>query len=332
MDVCKDFCALIGNTPLVRLNRASEATGCEILGKAEFLNPGQSVKDRAALFMVLDAEKRGTLRPGGLIVESGEPREVMHFCLLSGFGANGINAYLAFETLSEMHRQGELPEDMEGTRIVDNYIAAIKKGILKTMSKMGISTLRSYMGAQLFEAIGLNHELVDKYFVGVASRIGGIGLGELAEEALGRHKAAFAAQRLGALEMDFGGEYSWRHDGEAHLWNPTTVSLLHQAVISNDGEKYAAYSEAVNDQSQKMCTLRGLFEFVEGEPVDISEVTPAEEIVKRFCTGAMSHGSISKEAHECMAIAMNRIGAMSNTGEGGEEESRYTPEPSGDSK
>ncbi|MCD6394937.1 MAG: glutamate synthase large subunit, partial [Planctomycetes bacterium] len=275
---------------------------------------------------------RGLRSQAGLIIESGEPREVMHFCLLSGFGANGVNPYLAFESLNDLHRKGYLPQEMDPTRITDNYIAAIKKGILKTMSKMGISTLRSYQGAQLFEAIGLNRELVDRYLVGVASRIGGIGLGELAEEAIVRHKAAFAERAPGALEMDFGGEYSWRHDGEAHLWNPTTVSLLQHAVISNDGEKYAAYSEAVNDQSQKMCTLRGLFEFVEGEAVDISEVTPAEEIVKRFCTGAMSHGSISKEAHECMAIAMNRIGAMSNTGEGGEEESRYTPEPNGDSK
>jgi len=275
---------------------------------------------------------RGLRSQAGLIIESGEPREVMHFCLLSGFGANGVNPYLAFESLGDLHRKGSLPEEMDPMRLADNYIAAIKKGILKTMSKMGISTLRSYQGAQLFEAIGLNRRLVDRYFVGVASRIGGIGLSELAEEVLRRHKDAFAQRPPGSLELDFGGEYSWRHDGEAHLWNPTTVSLLQHAVMFNDAEKYAAYSEAVNDQSKKLCTLRGLFEFVPGRPVDISEVTPAEEIVKRFCTGAMSHGSISKEAHECMAIAMNRIGAMSNTGEGGEEESRYTPEPNGDSK
>lgn len=275
---------------------------------------------------------RGLRSEAGLIVESGEPKEVMHFCLLSGFGANAINPYMAFESLDELNRQGFLPDGIEPTQITDNYIAAIKKGILKTMSKMGISTLRSYQPAQLFEAIGLNSDLVDKYFTGVSSRIGGIGLAEVAFEVLSRHKAAFEQRPLGSLAIDFGGEYSYREDGEEHLWNPTTVSLLQHAVISNDASKYAAYSKAVNDQSRKICTLRGLFEFVEGEPVDISEVTPADEIVKRFCTGAMSHGSISKEAHECMAIAMNRIGAMSNTGEGGEDPSRYTPEANGDSK
>ena len=275
---------------------------------------------------------RGLRSQAGLIIESGEPREVMHFCLLSGFGANGINPYLAFESLEDLHGKGYLPEIADATRMTDNYIAAVKKGMLKTMSKMGISTLRSYQGAQLFEAIGLNRSLVDTYFTGTASRIGGIGLAELAEETLRRHRVAFAPRPMGSLEVDFGGEYSFRRDGEAHLWNPTTVSLLQHAVIGNDARTYAAYARAVNDQSRALCTLRGLFEFVPGDPVPVAEVTPAAEIVKRFCTGAMSHGSISAEAHECIAIAMNRIGGMSNTGEGGEDPARYVPEANGDSK
>ena len=268
----------------------------------------------------------------GLIVESGEPKEVMHFCLLCGFGADAINPYMAFESLNELYHQDELPEKLEPTQIADNYIAAVKKGILKTMSKMGISTLRSYRGAQLFEAIGLGRDVIEKYFTGTSSRIGGIGLKEISHEAIVRHKAAFAERQAGVPELDFGGDYHFRYCGEEHLWNPTTVSRLQHAVVNEDRQAYDEYSEAVNNQSRKRCTLRGLFEFVEGTPVPIEEVEPASEIVKRFCTGAMSHGSISKEAHECMAIAMNRLGGMSNTGEGGEDPSRYTPEANGDSK
>jgi glutamate synthase domain-containing protein 2/glutamate synthase domain-containing protein 1/glutamate synthase domain-containing protein 3 len=275
---------------------------------------------------------RGLRGQAGLIVESGEPREVMHFCLLCGYGANAINPYLVFESLDELHRQDELPPKMEPIQIADNYIAAVKKGILKTMSKMGISTLRSYAGAQLFEAIGLNRSVVDEYFTGTSSRIGGIRLEEIAAETLTRHKAAFEQRPFGTLELDFGGEYHFRHGGEQHLWNPTTVSRLQHAVKYNDSNAYADYAKAANDQSQKLCTLRGLFEFVPGDSTPIDEVEPATEIVKRFCTGAMSHGSISKEAHECLAIAMNRVGAMSNTGEGGEDPSRYLPGPNGDSK
>jgi glutamate synthase domain-containing protein 2/glutamate synthase domain-containing protein 3 len=275
---------------------------------------------------------RGLRGEAGLIVESGEPREVMHFCLLCGYGANAINPYLAFESLDQLHRQGELPADMEPTQIADNYIAAIKKGILKTMSKMGISTLRSYTGAQLFEAVGLNRTFVDEYFTGTSSRVGGIGLEEVAYEALARHRSVFKHRPAGALELEFGGEYHFRHNGEGHLWNPTTVSRLQHAVTNNDPNAYADYARAVNDQSRKLYTLRGLFEFTTGESVPIEEVEPAGEIVRRFCTGAMSHGSISKETHECLAIAMNRLGAMSNTGEGGEDPSRYTPEKNGDSK
>jgi len=275
---------------------------------------------------------RGLRGEAGLIVESGEPREVMHFCLLCGYGANAINPYLAFESLDELHRQDELPAKMEPVQIADNYIAAIKKGILKTMSKMGISTLRSYHGAQLFEAIGLGSSFVDEYFTGTTSRIGGIGLKEIAQEALARHESAFGERPNGSLELDFGGEYHFRHTGEEHLWNPTTVSRLQHAVTNDDATAYADYAKAVNDQSQKLCTLRGLFDFNDSEAIDIEDVEPAGEIVKRFCTGAMSHGSISKEAHECMAIAMNRLGGMSNTGEGGEDPSRYKVDRNGDSK
>jgi glutamate synthase (NADPH) large chain len=275
---------------------------------------------------------RGLRGEVGLIIESGEPREVMHFCLLCGFGANAVNPYLAFETLNYLHHEAELPADMEPSQIADNYLAAIKKGILKTMSKMGISTLRSYTGAQLFEAIGLNRSLVDEYFTGTSSRVGGIGLAEVAQEASARHKAAYQQRPLGTLDLDFGGEYHFRHSGEGHLWNPTTVARLQHAVKYDDQKAYDDYANAVNQQARKLYTLRGLFEFVDGKAIPVEQVEPAGEIVKRFCTGAMSHGSISKETHECIAVAMNRIGAMSNTGEGGEDPSRYTPETNGDSK
>jgi len=275
---------------------------------------------------------RGLRGEVGLIVESAEPRETMHFCLLCGFGANAINPYLTFETLDQLQRQGELPKDMEPSQIADNYIAAVKKGILKTISKMGISTLRSYTGAQLFEAIGLNRSFVDEYFTGTSSRIGGIGLEQIAREILTRHHAAFQQRVTTLEELEFGGEYHFRSNAEQHLWNPTTVSQLHQAVQFNNPQAYDRYAAAVNDQAEKIYTLRGLFEFTEATSISLDQVEPADEIVKRFCTGAMSQGSISKEAHECLAVAMNRIGAMSNTGEGGEDPSRYTDEPNGDSK
>ncbi len=276
--------------------------------------------------------ERGLRAEAGLIVETGEAREVMHFCLLCGFGANGINPYLAFEAMTHMQREGELPAEMEHEQIADNYIAAVKKGILKTMSKMGISTLRSYCGAQLFEAIGLSREVVDKYFTGVSSRIEGIGLEQIARDALRRHDSAWQLRPTDLMDLDFGGEYHYRKEGEHHLWNPTTVSRLQHAVVNNDATAYEEFSRAVNEQARRLGTLRGLFEFIPGEPVPPEEVEPASEILKRFCTGAMSHGSISKEAHECMAVAMNRIGGMSNTGEGGEDPARYRLEANGDSK
>ncbi len=268
----------------------------------------------------------------GLILETGEAREVMHFCLLCGYGANAVNPYLVFETLTYMRQEGQLPEEMEPEQIADNYIAAVKKGILKTMSKMGISTLRSYFNAQLFECIGLNKDVVNRYFTGTSSRIGGIGLDTVARDILLRHQNACRPRTSGMLDLDYGGEYHYREDGERHLWNPLTVSKLQHAVVNEDAVSYEQFARAVNEQAAHLCTLRGLFEFKPADPVPLEEVEPASEIVKRFCTGAMSHGSISKEAHECMAIAMNRLGAMSNTGEGGEDPARYTPEPNGDSK
>ena len=266
----------------------------------------------------------------GIVVESGEPREVMHFCLLCGYGAKAINPYLALEAVQKLHAEGELGE-VELTQLFDQYITAVKKGILKTMSKMGISTLRSYHSAQQFEAVGLDHSVVEHYFAGTASRIEGANLEVIAREALARHEAAFGAHKPGSLELEFGGEYQYRADGENHLWNPTTISRLQHAVLNNDPQAYAEYAQAINDQSQRLCTLRGLFEFVPGTPIAIEEVEPASAIVKRFYTGAMSHGSISKEAHETLAIAMNRLGGMSNTGEGGEDPARYLPSADGDS-
>jgi glutamate synthase (NADPH/NADH) large chain len=276
--------------------------------------------------------EKGLRGEAGLIIETGEARQVQHFCLLCGYGANGVNPYIIFEVLNQMQQQGELPLNMESFQIADNYIAAIKKGILKTMSKMGISTLRSYFNAQLFEAVGISREVIDRYFTGTSSRIGGIGLSQIAQDILTRHKEAFASRPLGSLDMDFGGEYSYRNDGERHLWTPLTVSRLQHAAVYNDAKAYDDFAKAINEQARSLCTLRGLFEFRESTPVPLEEVEPASEIVKRFCTGAMSHGSISKEAHECMAVAMNRLGAMSNTGEGGEDPERYTPEANGDSR
>ncbi|HPP55559.1 MAG TPA: glutamate synthase large subunit [Anaerohalosphaeraceae bacterium] len=267
--------------------------------------------------------ERGLRGEAGLIVETGEAREVMHFCLLCGYGANAVNPYLVFETLTFLQQNGDLPADMEPEQIADNYIAAVKKGILKTMSKMGISTLRSYFNAQLFECLGLNRDVVDRYFTGTSSRIGGIGLEEIAQDILRRMEEACKSRPAGSLELDYGGQYHYRRDGEYHLWNPATVAKLQHAVMLNDWKVYEEFARLVNEQSRKLGTLRGLFEFREAQPVPLDEVEPAESIVRRFCTGAMSHGSISKEAHECIAAAMNGLGAMSNTGEGGEDPVRF---------
>jgi glutamate synthase domain-containing protein 2/glutamate synthase domain-containing protein 1 len=276
--------------------------------------------------------EKGLRGEAGLILETGEAREVQHFCLLCGFGANAINPYLVFEALYDLQKQKYLPREMEASQIASNYIAAVKKGILKTMSKMGISTLRSYFNAQLFEAIGINKDLIDRYFAGTSSRIGGIDLEQISADVQKRHHAAYGPRKPGSLELDFGGDYMYRLDGEKHLWNPTTISRMQHAVYYNDPKAYDDFSKAVNNQDEALGTLRGLFKFKESHAIPLEDVEPASEIIKRFCTGAMSHGSISKEAHECMAVAMNRIGGMSNTGEGGEDPARYTLEANGDSK
>jgi glutamate synthase (ferredoxin) len=276
--------------------------------------------------------REGTRTKVSLVLESGEPREVHHFALLIGYGAGAINPYLAFETLDDMIRQGNL-NGMAHDKAVRNYIKAINKGVLKVMSKMGISTAQSYCGAQIFEAIGLNQDVIDKYFTRTASRVSGVGLDVIAAETQARHRRAFADRPVNGHTLDAGGQYQYRRDGEYHLFNPETVHKLQYACRTGNYQAFKEYSTLVNDQSRRLCTLRGLMELKPaGQPIPIDEVEPVEEIMKRFKSGAMSYGSISQEAHETLAIAMNRIGGKSNTGEGGEDPARYVPEPNGDSK
>jgi len=268
-----------------------------------------------------------------LIVESGEPREVMHFALLIGYGASAINPYLAFEALEDLSRQGCFPASIGAEVASKNFIKAINKGLLKTFSKMGISTLQSYRGAQVFEAIGLNKELVQKYFVGTTSQIEGVGLDVLAHEAIAKHEHAFRPATESDLDLSCGGTYQFRVDGEYHLLNPQTISKLQHAVRQSSFKTFQEYTDLIDEQSSNLATLRSLMKIKNAEKrVALEEVEPASEIVKRFTTGAMSFGSISKEAHETLAIAMNRIGGKSNTGEGGEDEERFRPDPNGDSR
>ena len=265
-----------------------------------------------------------------LIVETGEARECHHMALLVGYGAAVVNPYLAFETIEELLAGGEL-QDVDRAQAVGNYIKACTKGVLKVMSKMGISTLQSYRGAQIFEAVGLDKSFVDRCFTWTASRIGGIGIDTVAEEVVRRHAKAFAERGREDDELDSGGEYQWRRDGEYHLFNPETVFKLQHASRSNQTAVYREYAELVNDQSRQRATLRGLLELKPAaEAIPIEEVEPAAAIFKRFSTGAMSYGSISAEAHETLAIAMNRLGGKSNTGEGGEDPARFTPDENGD--
>jgi len=266
-----------------------------------------------------------------LITESGEPREVMHFALLSGYGASAINPYLALESVENLAWRGELGEAITPDLAVKHFLKAIKKGLLKTFLKMGISTLQSYQGAQVFEAIGLNKELVETYFCGTTSRIEGIGLSVLANEALLKHEYAFRPLTDFETELTVGGNYHQRVNGEYHLLNPLTISKLQHAVRQDSFKTFQEYTELIDKQSAQLCTLRGLMKLKKSAaPVPLEDVEPAKEIVKRFTTGAMSFGSISKEAHETLAIAMNRIGGKSNTGEGGEDEGRFKPDPNGD--
>jgi len=259
----------------------------------------------------------------GLTLETGEAREVSHFALLIGYGAASINPYLAFETLVDMVREGYLPESIDEATAEMKYLKAINKGLLKIASKMGISTIQSYCGAQIFEAIGLHHEVVDRYFTGTASRIGGIGLEQIAEESLLRHDLAYRGGEDPVRRLDAGGEYHYRVQGEYHHWNPETIYTLQHAIRENRYETFKTFSRLCEDETARRTTLRGLLNFREASPVPLEEVEPASEIVKRFATGAMSFGSISKEAHETLAIAMNRIGGRSNTGEGGEDPERF---------
>ena len=271
-----------------------------------------------------------------LVLESGDAREVHHVALLIGYGAGAVNPYLAFETLDDMIQQRVI-EDLTHERAVSNYVKALNKGILKVMSKMGISTLQSYCGAQIFEAVGLDGAFVDRYFTWTASRIGGADINVIASEARQRHQLAFPTRSAAPAELETGGEYKWRRDGEMHLFNPETVYKLQHATRTGQYRIYKEYTALVNDQSRRLGTLRGLLELKgEKDPrsraIPIEEVEPAEEILKRFATGAMSYGSISQEAHETIAIAMNRLGGKSNTGEGGEDPARYRPDPNGDSR
>jgi glutamate synthase domain-containing protein 2/glutamate synthase domain-containing protein 1/glutamate synthase domain-containing protein 3 len=309
----------------------------------------------------------GTRLRAGIIIESGEPREIHHFATLIGYGASAINPYLMLETLDAMVLEGRIVRAtgngaeaaIDEVQAAQNVVKAIGKGLLKTISKMGISTIQSYRGAQIFEAVGLERKLIDKYFTGTASRIGGVGVEVLALEALERHARAYPAGGPGLDPLlPVGGVYAWRRDGEHHMWNPETIALIQHAVrgvngdvgaaLKGDGgahqavrespafEKYREYARAVNEDAARRATLRGLLEIgsADGEPggqaIPLEEVEPASEIVKRFCTGAMSLGSISREAHETLAIAMNRLGGRSNTGEGGEDPSRFTPDANGD--
>ena len=276
--------------------------------------------------------RRGKRTRAGLVVESGEPREVHHFCLLLGYGANAINPYMVYESLTDMIREGMLI-DADAEKCLDNYNKAVVKGVVKVMSKMGISTFKSYRGAQIFEAIGIRQSVIDRYFTWTDSQVEGVGLEAIAHEARMRHRQAFPEIPVDGGTLDVGGEYQWRQGGEYHLFNPKTVHLLQKAVRDNDYEVYKTYAELIDNQTRKMATLRGLLEFRDAaEPVPIEEVEPVEEITRRFKSGAMSYGSISKEAHETLAIAMNRIGGKSNTGEGGEDPERYVLDSNGDSR
>ncbi len=265
----------------------------------------------------------------GLVVETGEAREVMHFCLLIGYGAAAVNPYTAFETLDDLVARGVVTEVSadDGRK---NFAKAIEKGMLKTMSKIGISTLHSYRNAQIFEAVGIGHEVMDACFTGTASRIGGIGFAEIARETLLRHAMAWPDSPARGIELDTGGNYRWRRRGEFHQWNPVTIAKLQHSVKLDDGATYDEFAEEVNNRNRTLATPRGLLKFKKGTPVPLDEVEPAAEIVKRFCTGAMSFGSISREAHENLAIAMNRLGGRSNTGEGGEDPKRFERDPNGD--
>jgi glutamate synthase (NADPH/NADH) large chain len=276
--------------------------------------------------------RKGMRGEVGIIVEAGDVWEVHHFACLIGFGATAINPYLALSSIRDMKETAKLQTDLTEDQLKKNYVKAINDGLLKVFSKMGISTLQSYQGAQIFEILGLNKDVVEKYFTGTTSRIEGMGLDEIAKEALAKHFFAFSKKDIPVDRLPVGGLYQWKRKGEFHLFNPQTIHLLQHSTKMNDYATFKKYSKLVNDQGEKACTLRSLLQFKKNRPsISIDEVEPAENIYKRFATGAMSFGSISWEAHTTLAIAMNRLGGKSNTGEGGEDEKRYEPLPNGDS-
>ena len=320
--------------------RAEESVrnGCNII----ILSDRKASADRIPIPVLLACAavhhhliRKGLRTSVGLVLETGEPREVHHFACLAGYGAEAINPYLAFESLTAM--KGDLPgKPSDDKEIVKKYIKAIGKGLLKVMSKMGISTYQSYCGAQIFDAVGLKQDFVDLYFTGTHTRIEGVGLAEIAQETVRRHRDAFSDAPIYRTMLDVGGEYAVRVRGEDHVWTAETVSQLQHAVRGNSQDHYRAFAKIINDQSERLLTIRGLFRIKSAEedhrkPVPLDDVEPAKNIVRRFSTGAMSFGSISREAHTTLAIAMNRIGGKSNTGEGGEESDRFKPLPNGDS-
>ncbi len=322
IEVCKQAHAAIeaGNTFIILSDR----------GVTDKLAPIPALLATSAVHHYLT--RNGDRTRVGLVIETAEPREVHHFALLVGYGAGAINPYLAFESIGGLIGEGVVPV-MEYDVAVKNFIKAVNKGLNKTMSKMGISTVQSYRGAQIFEAIGLNKDFIDNYFCWTASRIGGIGLDMVAKEAQLRHHAAFPERKVKAKDLEWGGEYQWRRDGEYHLFNPHTVFKLQHATRTGQFKIFKEYTSLVDDQNEHAATLRGLFEMKYAKkPIPIEEVESVENILKRFSTGAMSYGSISQEAHETLAIAMNRIGGKSNTGEGGEDPARYIPDANGDSR
>ena len=266
----------------------------------------------------------------GLIVESGDTRETHHFATLIAYGASAVNPYLAIKSIENLHDKGKLKPGLSKEQAIENYQGAIGYGLLKILSKMGISTLQSYQSAQIFEALGLNETVIEKCFTGTISRIDGIDFDGLAREVLVRHQHAFPIHKQKNQKLEVGGVYQWKRQGEKHLFNPETIHLLQQSTKRDDFAMYKKFAHNVNDQLKDNLTLRGLFEFKKRTPIPISEVEPIENITKRFATGAMSFGSISHEAHSTLAIAMNRIGAKSNSGEGGEDEARFEVKPNGD--
>ena len=278
--------------------------------------------------------REGTRSRCGIVVESGEPRDIAHLALLVGYGAGAVNPYMVFETMEDMIRRDHFLSRVDYKTAEKNFLKAAQKGVVKIMAKMGISTIQSYRGAQIFEAVGLDEGFIDEFFAWTPSRIGGIGIEEIEEEARARHAAAYVDIVVpDGVRLQSGGFYQWRRDGEYHMWNPTTIAKLQHAARSNSWQTYQEFADWANGFSQRMCAIRGLLEFKPAdEPLALDEVEPASEIVKRFATGAISLGSISREAHEALAIAMNRIDARSNTGEGGEDWRRYAPDPNGDSR